>query len=327
MRRAAALALLAATVCMAGCVRTVKVAKTLPVEAPLTLDQLIERVNALVAVERIQATVSLQFRDLRESAQGKNKEYPAADAILILSRPEMIRMRIKAPFVGKKIADMVSDGTKFEVAVYYPEDKRKFIVGSNAGRYKRVESGMQTDDPALQRAGALANMRPQHLTDAFLLRPLLLDAPNGVYFLDEARETERGSKKSEDIIRTYYVLTVLERVGAGPEARVVRRLWFERSRTGTPLARQELYEDGHLATSIRYDNYVAIEGGRQWPERVSIQRIDDSYSVDVIFEPKALTINGEVLADVFRLDNEENLPVVDLDKRPDLLKPTNATAP
>src|SRR5262245_3048018 len=111
MRRAAAVALLAATVCMAGCVRTVKVTPVLPVEAPLTLDQLVGRVNALVAIERIQATVSLQFRDLRGSSEGKNKEYPAADGIIILSRPEMIRLRIKAPFVGKKIADMVSDGT------------------------------------------------------------------------------------------------------------------------------------------------------------------------------------------------------------------------
>src|SRR5262249_12982802 len=127
--------------------------------------------------------------------------------------------------------------------------------------------------------------------------------------------------------RTYYVLTVLERIGAGPEARVIRRLWFERSRQGTPLARQELYEDGHLATSIRYDNYVPIEGGRQWPERVSIQRVDDSYSVDVIFEPKALTINGEVPDEAFHLENDENLPVVDLDKRPDVLEPTKSTAP
>jgi hypothetical protein len=327
MRRAAAVALLAATVCVTGCVRTVKVAKPLPVEAPLTLDQLVERVNALVGVERIQATVSLQFRDLRDSTQGKNKEYPAADGIIVLSRPEMIRLRIKAPFVGKKIADMVSDGTKFEVAVYYPDDKRQFIVGSNAGRYKRVEVGMRTDDPALQQAGALANIRPQHLTDAFLLKPLLLDAPNGVYFLDEAKETERGTKKTGDVVRTYYVLTVLERVGAGPEARVVRRLWFERSRQGTPLAKQELYEDGHLATSIRYDSYVAIEGGRQWPERVSIQRVDDSYSVDVIFEPKALTINGEVPDEAFHLENDEKLPVVDLDKRPDVLAPMGSTAP
>jgi hypothetical protein len=314
-------ALLGLMVCAAGCVRTVKVPPPLPVEAPLTLDELVARVSALTEVNAIQSTVTIQFRDLREASEGKNKQYPAGDANLVVQRPENIRLRIKVPVVGRTIADMVSDGTKFEVKLLYPEDKRQFLVGSNAGRYKRVEAGMQTSDPTLRQAGALANIRPQHLTNAVIIQPLLLDSPTGVYFLDEAREVERVSGKGDARIRTFYVLTVLERVGDGPQARAVRRLWFDRSRQGTPLARQELYEEGRLATSVRYDNYMQVAGGRQWPQRVSIERVEDNYSVDVIFTPKALTINGEVPETAFELDNEENLPVVDLDKRTDILEP------
>ncbi len=328
IQRAALVAVLALAACSVGCVRTVKVPPPLPVEAPLTLDQLVERVNVWTQITAIQSTVSIQFRDLRGAAEGKNKQYPAGDANLVLARPERIRLRIKVPVVGKTIADMVSDGTKFQVKVLYPDDKRQFLMGSNAGRYRRIEAGMQVDDPTLRQAGSLANIRPQHLTDAFLIKPLLLDAPNGVYFLDDAHETERGGgKKGGEVIRTFYVLTVLERVDGGPQARVLRRLWFDRSRQGTPLARQELYEDGRLATSIRYDSYTAVEGGRSWPFRVSIERVDDSYSVDVIFAARALTLNGEVPEEAFTLDNDENLPVVDLDKRTDVLEPANATAP
>jgi hypothetical protein len=322
VRRAALLGLLAVTVCASGCVKTVKVAKPLKVEAPLTLDDLVGRVKSLAQVNAIQSTVSIQFRDLRGATEGKNKQYPAGDANLVLERPELIRLRIKVPVVGKTIADMVSDGTKFKVKVLYPEDKRQFLMGSNAGRYKRVEAGMQTSDPTLQRAGALANIRPQHLTDAFLIQPPLLDAPNGIYYLDEAQETEHAGKDG-DVIRTYYVLTLLERVGTGSEGRVVRRLWFERSWQGTPLAKQELYEDGRVATSIRYENYMPLSDGRTWPLRVSITRVEDSYSVDVIFTPKTLTINGDVPKPAFELDNDEHLPVVDLDKRTDVLEPGN----
>src|SRR5690349_7628509 len=109
LSRRVLLALLLAVVAgAAGCVKNVSVPVELPTEAPLTTDALVARVNGLVGVQRIQATVSLRFRDLRQAAQGKNKEYPAADGILILSRPENIRLRIKAPFVGKRLADMVS---------------------------------------------------------------------------------------------------------------------------------------------------------------------------------------------------------------------------
>ena len=319
-RRAAFLGLLVPMLCAAGCVKTIKVPARLPVEAELSLQDLVGRVSSLTDVRAVQSTVTIQFRDQRGAAEGKNKQYPAGDANLVLERPERIRLRIKVPVVGKTIADMVSDGTKFEVKVLYPDDKRQLLVGSNAGRYKRVEAGMQTSDPTLQRAGALANIRPQHLTDAFLIQPLLLDAPNGLYFLDEALETERAGKDKE-VIRTYYVLTVLERVGDGPEAHVVRRLWFDRCHQGTPLARQELYDEGHLATAIRYSEYAQLTNGRQWPMKVSIERVEDSYSVDVIFSPRALTINGDVPGPAFELDNDEHLPVIDLDKRKDVLEP------
>lgn len=329
-KRAFLTSLLLLAMCAVGCVRSVKVPVVLPVEGRLSLDALVARVNAQSHIEHVQATVSLQFRDLRDAGRGKNKEYPAADGILVLSRPELIRLRIKAPFVGKTVADMVSDGTRFRLALLYPESKRKFVIGSNAGKYRRVDDDMQTEDQTLQQAGALANIRPQHLTNAFLIQPVSLDTPNLIYFLDETQQVEHdtrpGAKKGAEVVRTFYVLTLLERIGDGPQARVTRRLWFDRSQPGTPLARQELYEDGALATSIRYSSYAAVEGGSLWPERVVIERTRDTYSVEVIFEPKALALNGEVPEQAFQLENTENLEEIDLDKRPDLIDPAAPAA-
>ena len=88
-----------------------------------------------------------------------------------------------------------------------------------------------------------------------------------------------------------------------------------------------MYEDGRLATTIRILSYGAIPGGRLWPERVTIERVQDLYSVDVIFEVKALTIDGDVPAEAFELDNDEKFPEVDLDKRADVIENGTAAPP
>lgn len=310
-----------------ACVRSVKVPRQLAVDSPQSADALLQRLKPFTDVHRIQAVATLRFRDLRDAGVGRNKEYPGADGTLVLSRPASIRLLIKAPFVGKRIADMVSDGTKFTVKVLYPEANRKFLIGSNTGKYRRVDSGTQTADPSLQRAGSLANIRPQHLTAAFLMEPFEIGSPERVYVLDEERRIEPGTKKDEQVIRTYYVLTLLERVGSGSEARVVRRLWFDRCRTGTPLARQDLYEDGRLATTVRYEGTLRSEDGRPWVDRVSIERVDDLYAVDVLFAEGAVTLDGDVPAEAFTLDNDEKLEVIDLDKRADLIAPAASGRP
>lgn len=326
-RRALFIGILAIVAVSSACVRSVKVPRQLAVDPPLATSALLDRLKPFTDVNRIQAVATLRFRDLRDAGIGRNKEYPGADGTLVLSRPANIRLLIKAPFVGKRVADMVSDGTKFTVKVLYPDDKRKYLVGSNDGRYRRVESGMQTADQALQRAGALANIRPQHLTAAFLMDPFDLGPADGVYVLDEERRLEPGLKKDEQVIRTFYVLTLLERIGGGSEARVVRRLWFDRCKSGTPLARQDLYEEGRLATTIRYEGTLRSEDGRPWVDRVSIERVDDLYAVDVLFAEGALTLDGEVPDEAFTLGNDENLEVIDLDKRSDLLDPTAPARP
>jgi hypothetical protein len=223
------------------------------------------------------------------------------------------------------VADMVSDGVKFRLAVYWPDNHKQFLLGSNAGRYRRVVADTTSTDPAVRRAGTLANMRPQHLSAAFLVQPLDLDEPGTVYYTDDVRQAENqtrpGGKGSREVVRTYTVLTVLRLIEGSPEASVVRRFWFDRCSTGTPLARQDLYEDGQLATVVVYERFETLPSGQQWPGRVSIERVQDAYSVDVVFATKQLDLNGEVPETAFVLDNEEHLREVDLDTLPEAVRP------
>ena len=320
----------ALTTVVSGCVRNIRVPTVLPIQPALTLDEIVARVNRYAQQNTISAPVSLQFRDLRGASIGKNKQYPAADARLILKRPEFIRLQVKVPVVGKKVADMASNGEKFQLQVFYPEDKRRMIVGTNAGHYKRVEADAQSSDPELQRAGTLANIRPQHLTDAFLIEPVALDGAQRIYFLDEVRQVEHDTRptatKSDEVERRYYVLTLLERIDGGGEARVVRRIWFDRTRGGTPLARQDIYEDGRAATLVTYDDFFALSSGDTWAGRVHIERILDGYSVEVLFNHQDIEINGDVPETAFQLDNSLHLPEIDLDRMPDVVERNKAVA-
>lgn len=315
-----------------GCVRNVRVTPVLPVVSAVSREDLVARLNAYGNERTISAPVSLQFRDVREAALGKNKQYPAADGRLVLERPNKIRLLVKVPVVGTKIADMVSDGEKFQLKLLYPENKRKFVVGSNAGNYKRVEADTQSADPTLQSAGTLANIRPQHLTEAFLIQPFAVVGETTVYFLDEVQQNERdtrpGAHKGDEVVRTYYVLTLLERIDGGQEARVLRRIWFDRTKNGTPLARQEVYENGRIATRVSYTDFFQAETGELFPGRVNIERLADGYSVDVIVSHGGLDINGDVPETAFTLRNDEGLEEVDLDKMPGVVaRPGGAGAP
>jgi hypothetical protein len=321
--------LLAVVAGAAGCVRNVAVPKLLPKQPALTIEKVVQRIDAYADIKTVSAAVTIRFRDLLGATMGKNKEYPAANGRLILSRPQSIFVRVSAPFISKTIADMASDGEKFRLKILYPDANRKFILGSNAGRYKRVEASTTTSNAELQQAGTLANMRPQHLTDAFLIQPVTFN-PETVYFLDEITRIERdgrpGTSKRDEVVRTYYVLTLLERVGDGPEARVQRRFWFDRTRGGTPLTRQEIYEGGALATSVDYMEFLTLAEGRTWPGRVRIERVVDNYSVEIVFERAEIKLNNPVKASVFIPENTENLPVVDLDTQPGVME-TGRRAP
>ncbi|HJZ67471.1 MAG TPA: hypothetical protein VKF81_04945, partial [Blastocatellia bacterium] len=118
-------------------------------------------------------------------------------------------------FVGATVAEMVSDGQKFKLKILRPESKRRFIYGSNLAEIDRmnVEEIRETKDAQLAKAGGLVNMRPQHITDSFLIKPITAsDRLNA--FREEVRQVEedkRPGKKSRLVERSYYVIYVGDR--------------------------------------------------------------------------------------------------------------------
>ncbi len=327
MRKILSLAFLITTVAFlgSGCIRRVKVAERLPVQSDISTEDLLRRINSYSEIKAFSAQTSIYVRNYFTGKSNKADDYPSATGILRLRRPENILMRVT--FIGARVADMVTDGREFKVAIYRPESKRQFVYGSNLKGIDRLDRDEldQQKDERIKEAGGLINMRPQHITDAFLIPPVVPD--NGIaIFREEVPREEtliEPGKKKRLVLRTYYVIYVLERKEGG-QFELRRKYWFDRTSEGTPLARQQTYENGvgRLGSDITYEKWRRVPGlNLQWPERITVDRLYDGYKLEIELEKNSIEVNGELPDRVFDLKNTEGLPEINLDA------PRKAAAP
>ena len=326
----------AAALAGSGCVRRVSVNELLPVNPPLGTDELIERINAYGKIQTFSAQTDVTVWNYFTGEGAKADEFPQATGLIRFKRPEETRMNVT--FIGAKVAEMVSDGHQFKLAMYRPQDKRRFIYGSNLTDIERLNASeiKQTRDPELTKAGGLVNMRPQHITDSFLIKPIVeSDRPNA--FREEVRQVEadtRPGKKNRLVERSYYVVYVLERDDKGL-LKLRRKFWFDRSNAGTPLVRQQTFENGvgKLASDVLYSKWFTVANSSSaLPGRVIIDRRNDGYRLNLTLVPETVEVNAELPVTTFNLENTEKLEELNLDaprkaatppKKPEDLKPAN----
>src|SRR4030095_8961950 len=111
-----------------------------------------------------------------------------------------------------------SDGEHFAVAVLKGDEKyKRFVKGTNNAVYPKLEDEEQ---PAAVRGtkqkteketvSALSNLRPQHLTDALMIRPIDVSVGGRIYaqseYFQEEDDTRPQAKKGTRVMRGYYLL-------------------------------------------------------------------------------------------------------------------------
>ena len=322
---------------MGGGCKTKSRVSVAPLLTPLTkaeMPQLFEEINRMAAVRSMRGKIDVQFLDTSFAECGLVEKYRTADGDVILQRPGQVYLAIKAPF-GVKIAEMTSDGTKFWVAVYQGNEKyRRFVHGTNEAQYGKLSADGGTaqnpcgngdgklDEEAMQRTvSSLSSLRPQHLTDAMMVRPVTQDNSNLVYaqseeFVEEP-DTRPNAKKNARIVRGYYVLVELEPLEQG-RAHVLRRFWFDRV-GGIRLARVQNYDrNGQLITDVVYRDPrpFGTENQLRLPVTIEITRPQDRYSLRIGFQsPDEVVLDKQFDPDIFILQNTSDLLEVDLDKQ------------
>ncbi len=299
--------------------KSVEVERLLTPLAEADTPQLIAMVNKLTGVKSIRAKVDIQFEDTSFATSGIAEKYRTADGQIIVQRPGKVYLIVQAPFVATDIAQMSSDGEHFRIAILKGEEKyKKFVRGTNSAVYSKLDGTTETAtkgkvNTEAQTVKALSNLRPQHLTDAVLVRPIEMGAQGFVYARSEFFQSEKDPTSKKRVVRGYYFLDELQTQSDG-SARLLRRFWFNRV-NAVQLARVQSFDNGVLTTDIMYSDFKPVgEQNVTLPTKISLTRPQDHYEISLTYQsPESVVLDREYPADVFVLENKTNLPEVDLD--------------
>lgn len=307
-----------------GAKRKIEVPQLLTPLAEANKDRLIQEINRLSTVKSIHGKVDIQFEDTSFASSGIADQYRLVDGTITLQRPGKIYLVIQFTFVD--IAQMASDGEHFSVAVLKGDEKyRRFVKGTNSAIYERLDTNanhVATENnkqkTEKQTVSALSNLRPQHLTDAFMIRPIEANSTSVFVqsqFFQEEADTRRQAKKSDRVMRGYYLLEELSQPQNG-ESKISRRFWFDRV-SGIRLARVQTYDDrGQIITDVSYANETTLGSGAtaSLPSRIEITRPQDQYKLSITYQDaSSVELNREYGPKAFVLENKWQLPEVDLD--------------
>lgn len=297
-----------------------------PVLTPLesaNKEQLIQEINRLSTVKSIHGKVDIQFEDTSFASAGIADQYRLVDGTITLQRPSQILLQIQFTFVD--IAQMASDGEHFTVAILKGDEKyKRFVKGTNNAVYPKLAdeanhtNAKNEKQKEKQTFSALSNLRPQHLTDAFMMRPIESSNPaiyvQSEFYQDEA-DTRTEAKKNGRVIRGYYLLEEFTQPQNG-DAKLMRRFWFDRV-SKVRLARVQSYDErGRIVTDVSYSLEKAVGSGAiaTLPSRIEITRPQDQYKLSITYQDAtAVELDRGYPPKAFVLENKWGLPELDLD--------------
>jgi hypothetical protein len=301
--------------------KSVEVEKLLTPLSEADTPQLIEMVNRLVGVRSVRGKIDIQFEDTSFATAGIAEKYRTADGSVVVQRPGKILFIVQGPLAMGDVAQMTSDGEHFRIAILRGEEKyKRFVRGTNAAVYSKLNGSNESAKPGkpnneAQTVQALSNLRPQHLTDALLIRPIDRQAPGMLYARSEFFQSEQDPASKKRVVRGYYLLDELQ-TGSDNLVRVLRRFWFNRV-GGVQLARLQTFDErGGLTTDVSYADFKPFgpEGTIVLPAKIGLTRPQDHYQLSITYQsPESVVIDREYPSEVFVLENQWSLQEVDLD--------------
>ncbi len=292
--------------------------------------ELLAQVERFARINSMRAKMDLKFEDNSFAESGIAEKYKTAAGEIVVQRPSNILLKVQLPIVKSDVAQMTSNGTNFRVAILMDGGDgryKKFVIGTNSADYSLLQEQVNKTDfdngkVIKQNVNAFSNLRPQHFTDAMLVRPI--DTQNYAYvtttILQEEIDFELLKKKSPVawVLRGYYLLDEFRKDADG-SLKITRRFWFDRV-DGIRLARQQIFnEKGEIESDIIYGqegNLGANGDYNNLPLRIIVTRPKEKYKMRLTYQtPENVSIGRNYPAAAFELKNEWGLEEVDLDKK------------
>lgn len=318
---------------LTGCGSFVKVkdrnSPTLLITENAAQAELIDEVNRFARISSMRAKMDLKFEDNSYAELGIAEKYRTADGEIIVERPAKILLKVQVPLIKTDVVQMTSDGERFRVAVLEDGGSgkfRNFVLGTNSADYKLLQAEVNKADldgngkEIKKNVNAFASMRPQHFTEAMLVRPI--DTTNYVYAQSAILQEENdltAAKKSplKRVLRGYYLLDEFHKNEDGSLS-IQRRFWFDRVGS-IRLARQQIFDaGGEIESDIVYgrEGKLTETENYKMPLRVEVTRPKEKYKMSLTYQsPESVEINDTYPPEAFVLQNRWNLPEVDLDRK------------
>jgi outer membrane lipoprotein-sorting protein len=255
VRRAIACAPLAALFLLAGCsllpsTRKLPVPKAPAVVQTVDPEQLVaqldQRWNAL---QTLNAKVTIQASQQKPD-QGLERTEPTFPAVILLRKPEMLRVYGRVPVLGTPMFDMASDGSKF--TIYIPS-RQQALTGSNS---------LEKKSP-----NPIENLRPGFFFDAMVVRGL---APGDFYTVTSDSPTVEDPSKKHLLVKPEYILSILHQKSGSHEDSTARRVVFDRTNL-LPYEQDVFSSSGEVETQVLYSGYRDFDGV-QYPSTITIRR-------------------------------------------------------
>jgi len=316
---------------LSGCIKPsdkVERAKLLKTENA-TQSELLNEINRFAAVKSMRAKMDWKFEDNSYAEIGLAEKYKTADGEVVVQRPSNILLKIQIPIIKTDVVQMTSDGSKFRVAILLDDTSdgkyKKFVSGTNEADYSALQEQVKNLDlngkAMQQNVNAFANIRPQHFTDAILVRPI--DTEKNAYVQSTIMQEEEDVAKAKKsplrkVLRGYYLLDELTRNADG-SLKIKRRFWFDRV-GGIRLARQQIFDaKGEIDSDITYGNTGSLTESGEYanlPLQIIVTRPKEKYKMSLTYQsPASVTIGKSYPATAFVLENTWGLQELDLDKK------------
>lgn len=292
-----------------------------------TQDELMKEINRFASVNSMRAKMDLKFEDNSFAQFGSKEEYRTADGEVVVQRPANILLKVQVPVIKTDVAQMTSDGTSFRVAVLNcggGAKCKKFIKGTNTADYSKLEKSLDENDigsgAALKNVSSFVNLRPQHFTEALLVKPT--DAANiyvvSTIFQVEDDDTQARRSPLRQVMRGYYLLDEFTKQNDGG-LKITRRFWFDRV-GGIRLARQQIFDArSEIESDIVYGkqgNLTDTGNYNNLPLRIQVTRPKEKYTMSLTYQtPELVTIGKNYPQAAFVLQNTWGLDEVDLDQK------------
>lgn len=280
--RLSSMAVLTLPLLLSGCLLSTH--RKLPVpEVPSLVEQatpseLVGQLNKRWdALQSLTVTVEIQLSTFKTD-KGEATDYTTIPGIILLRKPEMLRVFGRVPVIGTRALDMVSDGKNFTLWI---PSKNKAIKGSNSLSRKS--------------ANLMENIRPDFFFDAMVVRGL---DPEDDYSVAADSETVEDAAKKHLLFTPEYNLNIMRRKPGSHELTPTRVVTFHRQDL-LPYE-QDLYDnEGNLETHVTYANYRDA-GADNYPGTITIKRPNDGFQI--VITVQNVKLNQPLTDDQFQLD-------------------------